>query len=93
MNPVEILGLVAGCLTTAAFVPQAWRTVRTGSARDFSAAMLVLFVAGIGLWLAYGLLAGIAVVTAANVATLALTLPILWVKIREHLRSRAGTSP
>lgn len=93
MNTVETIGLVAGCLTTAAFVPQAWRTVRTGSARDFSAAMLVLFVTGVGLWLAYGLLAGLAVVTAANVATLALTLPILWVKIREHAGPRGGSRP
>lgn len=93
MDPVEILGLVAGCLTTAAFVPQAWRTVRTGSARDFSAAMLLLLVAGIGLWLAYGVLAGLAVVAAANVATLALILPIIWVKMREHARLRAGSNP
>lgn len=88
MDPIETLGLVAGCLTTAAFVPQAWRTVRTGSARDFSTLMLLLFVAGVALWLAYGVLAGLGPVTAANVATLALILPILWVKARERSRSR-----
>ena len=82
MDHVEIIGLVAGCLTTAAFLPQAVRTLRSGTARDFSALMLLLFVAGVGLWLAYGVLAGLSAVVAANAATLLLTLPILWVKLR-----------
>ena len=82
MDHVEIIGLVAGCLTTAAFLPQVMRTLRTGSARDFSALMLILFVAGVGLWLAYGLMAGLAAVVAANALTLLLTLPILWIKLR-----------
>jgi len=82
MDHVEIIGLVAGCLTTAAFLPQVMRTLRTGSARDFSALMLILFVAGVGLWLAYGLMAGLAAVVTANAATLLLTLPILWIKLR-----------
>lgn len=82
MDSVEILGMVAGTLTTAAFLPQAVRTLRSGSARDISLAMLVLLVVGILLWLAYGLMAGLTAVVAANAATLALTLPILWVKLR-----------
>jgi MtN3 and saliva related transmembrane protein len=84
MDPIETIGLVAGSLTTAAFVPQAWRTLRTGSASDFSAVMLLLFVGGVLLWLAYGMLAGLPSVTAANAATLLLTLPILWVKFRRR---------
>ena len=82
MNPIEILGIVAGTLTTAAFLPQTVRTLRSGSARDLSLAMLLLLMAGIVLWLAYGVLAGLPAVALANGATLALTLPILWVKLR-----------
>ena len=37
----EGIGLVAGVLTTVAFVPQVLRTWRTGSARDFSLRMLL----------------------------------------------------
>lgn len=83
MDPTEILGLVAGSLTTLAFAPQALRTLRSGSARDFSPAMLVLFTLGVVLWLAYGALSGQTPVTIANAATLALTLPILWIKLRK----------
>jgi MtN3 and saliva related transmembrane protein len=82
MDAIEILGLVAGALTTTAYLPQAVRTLRSGSARDLSLAMLLLLVGGIVLWLAYGALAGLTAVVAANAATLALTLPILWVKLR-----------
>ncbi len=82
MNSVELLGIVAGTLTTAAYLPQVVRTLRSGSARDLSLAMLLMLIGGILLWLAYGLLAGLTAVVAANAATLALTLPILWVKLR-----------
>jgi MtN3 and saliva related transmembrane protein len=82
MNPIEVLGLAAGALTTTAYLPQAVRTLRSGSARDLSLAMLLLLITGIVLWLAYGALAGLTAVVVANAATLLLTLPILWVKLR-----------
>jgi len=37
------IGLVAGALTTAAFVPQVMRAWRTGSTNDLSRGMLLLF--------------------------------------------------
>jgi MtN3 and saliva related transmembrane protein len=82
MDMIELIGLVAGFCTTLAFLPQVLRTLRTGSAQDFSLAMLLLFVGGVGLWFVYGALAGLPSVVAANAATLLLTLPILWVKLR-----------
>jgi MtN3 and saliva related transmembrane protein len=82
MGGIEVLGLAAGAMTTAAFVPQALRTWRTGSARDFSLPMLVLFCAGLTLWLVYGLMIGSASVVGANAITLPLAMYILWVKIR-----------
>ena len=82
MDMIELLGLAAGLCTTLAFLPQVLRTLRSGSAQDFSLLMLLLFVGGVALWLAYGLLAGLTAVVAANAATLLLTAPILWVKLR-----------
>ncbi len=82
MDMIELIGLLAGFCTTLAFLPQVLRTLRTGSAQDFSLVMLLLFVGGVGLWFVYGALAGLPSVVAANAATLLLTLPILWVKLR-----------
>ena len=81
-NVTEAIGLLAGLLTTIAFVPQVARTRGLGSARDFSLKMLVLFVAGIALWLAYGVLSRSVPVVAANAATLLLSSYILAVKLR-----------
>jgi MtN3 and saliva related transmembrane protein len=78
----ETLGMVAGLLTTTAFVPQALKTWRTRSAGDFSLPMLLMFVTGVGLWLAYGLMKGAMPVVLANLATFVLACFILAVKLR-----------
>lgn len=81
MDPVELVGLVAGVLTTSAFVPQAVQTWRTRSARDVNLALIVLLVVGNALWLAYGVLVGSWGLVAANLVTVPLCLLILWVKL------------
>ena len=82
MDPIEAVGGVAGCLTTSAFVPQAVKTWRTRSARDFSLGLLVLLVVGNSLWLAYGAMKGSTGLVAANIVTVPLTLYLLMVKLR-----------
>lgn len=83
VDVTEAVGVVAGVLTTVAFVPQAWKTLRTRSAGDFALPMLLLFCLGLALWLAYGLLRAAPGLILANSVTLALALAILWVKLRE----------
>ncbi len=81
MEGVELVGLVAGVMTTSAFVPQALQTWRTRSARDVNLGLLVLLVAGNGLWLLYGALLGSWGLVAANLVTVPLCCLILWVKV------------
>ena len=78
----EWVGLVAGLLTTLAFVPQVQRTWRMGQARDFSLPMLVMFVTGVALWLVYGVFLGSSSVVLANAVTLVLAGYILVIKVR-----------
>ena len=75
--------MLAGLLTTIAFVPQVLKTWRTRSARDFSLPMLVLFTVGVALWLAYGLLLHQMPIILPNIVTLVLTAYILLVKLKE----------
>ncbi len=82
MTSVDSLGLIAGSLTTIAFVPQAAKTWRTRSAGDFSLPMLLLFVTGVALWLAYGIALGAWPVALANAVTLLLSASILAIKLR-----------
>ncbi|MEQ1870301.1 MAG: SemiSWEET transporter [Vicinamibacterales bacterium] len=79
---MEYLGFLAGALTTAAFIPQVWKSVRTRSVNDLSIAMLLLFNGGVVLWIVYGWLLKSPPVIAANVATLLLNIPLLVLKLK-----------
>ncbi len=76
------IGLAAAVLTTAAFAPQAIQAWRSRSTRDVSLAMFTLMVAGITLWLVYGILIGDLPLIVANTVTLVLAASILVAKIR-----------
>lgn len=79
---VNVLGLVAGALTTIAFLPQLVKTWRTRSTRDISLTMFLLFSVGLLCWLIYGLLLHALPVILANGVTLLLALVILILKLR-----------
>jgi MtN3 and saliva related transmembrane protein len=78
----DVIGLLAGTLTTAAFVPQVVQAWRTRSTRDISAAMFVTFSFGVALWLWYGVTLGAWPIIVANIVTLGLSLVILYLKAR-----------
>ena len=78
---VDLVGSLAAALTTVAFVPQAIKTVRTRHTRDISAAMWLLFSAGVALWLVYGVMMGAWPIIVANAVTLGLAGTVLAVKL------------
>lgn len=80
MTTANLLGYAAGSLATLAFVPQVARTLRTRSADDLSWGMLLIFMLGVILWLAYGLALGSWPIILCNGLTLGLNLVIAAVK-------------
>jgi MtN3 and saliva related transmembrane protein len=80
MPDTELLGLIAGTLTTLAFLPQVIKTWKSQSAKDISLGMFLLFSAGVALWLVYGIQLGAVPIIAANAVTLLLSLAILGMK-------------
>jgi MtN3 and saliva related transmembrane protein len=50
----DILGLVAGAITTGSFLPQVLRVYRLKSAHEISLFFTILFLAGDLTWLGYG---------------------------------------
>jgi MtN3 and saliva related transmembrane protein len=82
IDPIEILGMMAGILTTAAYVPQVFKTWRLKTAGDISLLMISLTSGGIFLWFLYGLYIGSLPVMIANFITCILTLSVLVMKIR-----------
>jgi MtN3 and saliva related transmembrane protein len=85
-DATTLIGLAAATLTTAAFVPQLVKVWRSRSADDLSLATLLVFSAGLLLWLIYGVRAGMLPVILANAATLALNMTILALKVRHRRR-------
>jgi MtN3 and saliva related transmembrane protein len=79
---ITLLGLVAGTLTTLAFLPQLFKVWRSKSAKDISMTWLVTFSGGVLLWLIYGIMLGQLPILLANAVTLGLTLIILFFKLR-----------
>lgn len=86
MAPLDLLGFVAAAVTTACFLPQALRVVRTGDTRSLSLAMYALFVAGLVLWLAYGVFLRSLPIILANTLTLLQAAVILYYKATEGRR-------
>jgi len=79
---INALGLVAGSLTTIAFLPQVFKTWRTRATSDISLGMFVIFSSGSLLWAVYGVFIHSLPIVIANGVTLALALTILYFKIR-----------
>ena len=82
MGMTDAIGFLAGALTTIAFVPQALKMYTTKSGKDVSARMLMIFSAGVVLWLIYGFMIGSLPVILSNVVTLVLSATIIALKIR-----------
>ncbi|GAB6073149.1 SemiSWEET transporter [Venenivibrio stagnispumantis] len=52
----ELIGIIAGILTTSAYIPQTIKVIKSKSAKDFSWIWLIFMIIGILLWFLYGLM-------------------------------------
>jgi len=82
MDNTTLLGLIAGLLTTVAFIPQLVKVWKSRSTKDISLLMYVVISTGILLWFIYGLCISSIPVIAANAITLLIAVAILILKIR-----------
>ena len=78
---VDIFGYFAAILTTAAFLPQLTKTLKTKKADDVSLTTLILFIIGVLSWIIYGYKISSTPILIANLITLILNLLILISKI------------
>jgi len=82
MSTTSLIGFIAALLTTASFLPQAFKTIRSKNTQGLSLFMYVIFSTGVFLWLVYGIRIGDMPVIIANAVTLVFALIILGYKIR-----------
>jgi len=79
----EILGMIAAVLTTAAFIPQAYKVYRTGNTASISLTMFIVLNLGLLCWLSYGIILNKFPIIFANGFTMVFAIYILVKKIRE----------
>lgn len=84
MDTTNILGYIAGTLTTAAFIPQLLKSLKSKSVEGISFTMYFMFSLGVVLWLFYGILIGSFPVILANIITLLLNSLILVVQLKKR---------
>jgi len=78
---VDIFGYFAAILTTAAFLPQLIKTLKTKKAEDVSLSTLIMFIIGVFSWIIYGYNISSKPILIANFITLILNLLILVSKV------------
>ncbi len=82
MNGIQILGLLAGTITSITFIPQVVKIWKTKSAKDLSLAMLLMLMVGVTLWLIYGLLVKDAAIIYTNSMVLTMSSVMLFFKLK-----------
>jgi MtN3 and saliva related transmembrane protein len=82
METITVVGLLAACCTTWAFLPQVLLTVRTRDTRGLSLPMYLIFTVGVLLWLIYGLLLHDLPLILANGVTAVLAGTVLALKLK-----------
>ena len=82
MQLIDIVGYLAATLTTAAFFPQVLKVWQSKSTKDLALPTLLSFIAGVSMWLVYGLLVRSTPIIMANSVTLILNIVILCFKIK-----------
>ena len=78
---IDLFGYFAAVLTTAAFLPQLLKTLKTKKAEDVSLTTLIMFITGVLSWIIYGYKISSTPILIANLITLILNLLILISKI------------
>lgn len=77
---IDHLGFAAAACTTGAFVPQVLLVWRARGAPGISSGMYLMFIAGVAMWMLYGLALRSWPVVIANALTLVLACAILGMK-------------
>lgn len=78
----EMIGLIAAVFTTAAFLPQVFKTHKTKETSGLSLSMYVIFFTGVVLWFIYGVYIKSLSIILANLITGILTFYLILMKLK-----------
>jgi MtN3 and saliva related transmembrane protein len=82
MANIEILGVIAGCLSCLTFIPQVIQTWKTKATKDISLPTFIIAALSCVLWLIYALVVNLFSVIFTNTIVLILTLIMIFFKLK-----------
>jgi MtN3 and saliva related transmembrane protein len=84
MNPqlTQWIGILAGVLTAVSLIPQIVKIVKEKKSEDISFVYLSILLAGLGLWIVYGVLRNDVPVIATNVVSVVINLVTVFVGMK-----------
>src|SRR5688572_5319376 len=82
MNWTQIIGLVAGTLTSSSLIPQLVKTVKEKKAEDVSLGMLFVLMLGVATWVVYGILREDMPIIITNSFSLALNIAMIVLRFK-----------
>ena len=80
MDSIEVLGLIAGAVTSIGFIPQLARGYKTKKLEDVSYYMPIVLAGGMSLWFLYGVMRSALAVMIANAFGIACCLVLIFLK-------------
>ncbi|HEY9007594.1 SemiSWEET family sugar transporter [Ohtaekwangia sp.] len=78
----EVIGIGAGACTALSLLPQLIKIIRDKQARDISLFYLIVLLAGLSLWIWYGILRDDMPIIVTNVTSIVLNIAIIILGIR-----------
>lgn len=81
---IEVIGMMAGVLTTCAFFPQVLKTVKTRSTDDLSWTWLIMMICGVFFWLVYGVYLHSISLVVSNAITLCSVSALFGIKYHNY---------
>ena len=80
LTNLEILGLIAGAITSIGYLPQIFRGYKTKKLDDVSYFMPVILALGMSIWLIYGIILNALAVIVANIFGVACSILLIIMK-------------
>ena len=84
-----VIGILAGILILAGWVPQILKGYRTKKLTDVSSYLMILIFAGTVLWLVYGIALDDVYIMGVNLAAMVLTMIVLSMKLKYERATQA----
>jgi MtN3 and saliva related transmembrane protein len=79
---VEIIGFIAGVLTSSSLLPQLIKTIRKKEAEDISIWMPIVLMSGVSLWIYYGIMKDDYPIILTNAFSLLLNISLIFLRVK-----------